>query len=323
MYEHDRPSEYDETPKSPQYEELRLRSEVLLSAMELVAQIATQDQPPHQSSQEYLLSNSLYPDLLRIPEVFKNIQEDLMDVSVTYEHLEGSGRTSLVLRLSFDNGWIAQLSRPEYCEKDRPFEGEIMQLTSQFGPRAMMSDPPRYKISVPSAEVTTFIKSLLSQPFDPAGVEVKDPQDYDESRYIQDVLRESRGATTIQELSYRIPIDNEEYEVETQWIDERISWVEINQFIHKDISILNGNPIESWRKIVARMSLDDFHTGIQFYLETNDSREPKKLEPDSGMVQRVNDIIKAIQSTLSYVKELQVDNQSLDQDGFDTPDTSA
>lgn len=327
-WENESPTSHDMPPTS-QYEQLRLVSDTLLAAVDVAEKLGLRVLP-ESVSREFILSDTLHGDVLRLPQAWKDIAEELEELSARFEYSAGSDRSYLTLRASFSEDWHGLLSRPSHAPASQPFTGEALQIKSEYGPE-IAANSRTYPIMATQQEIAEFLKSLIYAPFQ-SRADIEDPQDFHQAKFIQDTLHESRGAETIEEVTYRFQIGGEEYEIECLRSDGTVVAVEVNHIIQDDVIFVNNEPKRTMRKIVARMELDGSSYGIDFYYEKDDG-PAEAMESDIAMVQRVMDIIKAIDDTITESpdevplnqiegEEEEEDDEMLSEDGFDSPDAS-
>jgi hypothetical protein len=314
-------------PPTSQYEQLRLISDTLLAAVDVAEKLDTLV-APESVSREFILSETLHADVLKLPQAWKEIVEELQELSTRFEYSAGSDRSYLTLRASFGDDWHSSLARPSHAPTSQPFTGEALQIKSEYGPE-IAAQSRQYPVTASQQEIAELMKSLLYAPFQ-SRVDIGDPQDFHQAKFIQDTLHESRGAETIEEVTYRFQIDGEEYEIECFRSNGAVAAVEINHIIQDEVVFVDNEPRRIMRKIVARMELDGSSYGIDFYYE-KDNEPAEPIESDMAMVQRVMEIIGAIDTTLpASPDEVSLDKLKGEEDvedllgenGFDSPDAS-
>jgi hypothetical protein len=290
------------TPDQPpltQHERLQLTSDTILSAADTAAFLRA-NAVPDSSWREYSLSDTLHPEDVTLPYSLTLIDAPLSSITIGFED-ERSTRSRLSFQICFANKWIAVISRAAYTDTATPFEGEIVDLSTQDkGPAVRESTPP-YPLTIDTSEVTTLTKSILNGSY--RNVPLDDPQDPAVVALIQDVLRESRGALVTEDLEYSLTIDNQVYEVRCTWKDDEIENVEVRTLLDDAVAISEAGITFTNTKLVAQIQFDDFHQGITFFNEY--SYQPNiPVQSDDELVRDTLKIMEAIRIHLDTITEV-------------------
>lgn len=262
-----------------QLEELRLTTDIILQAAELVQELECGT--PQEASRAYFINDTLGNDRLRVPPTIEALVDGRPDeMLVVFDAEYGLDRESINIKLMYDR-IVATISRGAHMPATESFVVEL----------ASIEENSHTLTEVDPIEVSYLIASLLYPNNSPELAQFSDPNHPGIAAEIQDVLRETIADSHAALLTY--VAEDGVTEIISMDDGEKITDIEVISSLADDVyfSVERGVPIYDVRKLVAKMALDPTEKRISFFLQHGVNGTSEEFIPDRSDLEKLRDIL--------------------------------
>lgn len=253
-----------------QRDELLLTANIYLAAIDLAEKLESSG-----DKQDVIYEAAYYRETIpehAIPQCWRDIQQPIRTLTVTFEGLPDDDRYNLHVRAKFDEGWESVLSKPAHSSTNAPLEGITRQLSSAFGPLNTSDGTKPYDAHASYAEITTLLSAITHvQQYQAAELPITDPLDARQAKMIIDTADETEAVDVVTTHRFEIMTPDDTFIVDVEQSDSRIRQVDVRHVLQNEIVIKDGDFYSQYDSLLAQVKLGTHEQGISFYTESEEA----------------------------------------------------